>query len=648
MSLDGHLHFGIDVAEPPAGTAPPRRKEGGRGRGVAQEDGGRGGGRGAGRGGGYSASSDAAGGEYPVLDEALRSLQGQECDFVCLPLLSADEFEPFGSSEQILEVTKWCNMVVGKTSAWIDCDSSDHEAAARSRAAFTREIKYAAHCTLPSVLIPLPQKNSPNLARQIMASLLQSSYLGIWVRVPLHIAGENPDEAWLRWNSLRTLCHNHSRLSVVLEMTSTMPRPDILKRWAAEPVRGIMIDTSIFQLREDGCALPQQQYDFLMTLHMHKVQVIFTGKPHAQITRVGQDLRYYKSYVQKMRQTITLSPQQQYEAPYQDYLQAPLQPLMDNLESQTYEVFEKDPVKYARYEEAVFECLQDMKKQDKVPTDGPVTLMVVGAGRGPLVRSSIRASERAEVPLNVYAVEKNPNAIVTLHALSRQLGWEGKVTIVETDMRVWDAPVACDIMVSELLGSFGDNELSPECLDGAERFLKPGGTMIPQSYRAFIAPLQTHKLHTDVLGYGELSHIETAYVVKIHAGHLLAPAQQCWEYVHPKPPPPYPQANDRVSEMSFDIKENGLLHGFAGYFDSVLYGDVNISIHPIDYSRGMFSWFPIYFPIKTPVFLNAGTKLDCTFWRVVGKTKVWYEWCVAGPSPTPIHNPTGRSYWVGL
>jgi type II protein arginine methyltransferase len=28
-----------------------------------------------------------------------------------------------------------------------------------------------------------------------------------------------------------------------------------------------------------------------------------------------------------------------------------------------------------------------------------------------------------------------------------------------------------DILVSELLGSFGDNELSPECLDGAQRVL---------------------------------------------------------------------------------------------------------------------------------------------------------------------------------
>jgi len=39
-------------------------------------------------------------------------------------------------------------------------------------------------------------------------------------------------------------------------------------------------------------------------------------------------------------------------------------------------------------------------------------------------------------------------------------------------MRTINVPEQADIMVSELLGSFGDNELSPECLDGAMRFLK--------------------------------------------------------------------------------------------------------------------------------------------------------------------------------
>lgn len=39
-------------------------------------------------------------------------------------------------------------------------------------------------------------------------------------------------------------------------------------------------------------------------------------------------------------------------------------------------------------------------------------------------------------------------------------------------MRTLEVPEPADIIVSELLGSFGDNELSPECLDGAMRFLK--------------------------------------------------------------------------------------------------------------------------------------------------------------------------------
>ena len=52
--------------------------------------------------------------------------------------------------------------------------------------------------------------------------------------------------------------------------------------------------------------------------------------------------------------------------------------------------------------------------------------------------------------------------------------WGDQVTIVSTDMREWQAPEKADIIISELLGSFGDNELSPECLDGVTKFLKGG------------------------------------------------------------------------------------------------------------------------------------------------------------------------------
>ena len=43
--------------------------------------------------------------------------------------------------------------------------------------------------------------------------------------------------------------------------------------------------------------------------------------------------------------------------------------------------------------------------------------------------------------------------------------WGDKVEIIEKDMRdMKDYSSTADIIVSELLGSFGDNELSPECI----------------------------------------------------------------------------------------------------------------------------------------------------------------------------------------
>lgn len=76
--------------------------------------------------------------------------------------------------------------------------------------------------------------------------------------------------------------------------------------------------------------------------------------------------------------------------------------------------------------------------------------------------------------------------------------WEDVVTVVSADMRHWQAPQQADMLVSELLGSFGDNELSPECLDGAQRFLRQGGVSIPTSYTSFLHPITTSKLWNDV------------------------------------------------------------------------------------------------------------------------------------------------------
>ena len=59
--------------------------------------------------------------------------------------------------------------------------------------------------------------------------------------------------------------------------------------------------------------------------------------------------------------------------------------------------------------------------------------------------------------------------------------------------------------------------------------------------------------------------------------------------------------NVRSARLTFHIPHAGVLHGLAGYFEAVLYGNVGLSIHPETKDRispQMLSWFPLFFPFK--------------------------------------------------
>ena len=107
----------------------------------------------------------------------------------------------------------------------------------------------------------------------------------------------------------------------------------------------------------------------------------------------------------------------------------------------------------------------------------------------------------------------------------------------------------------------------------------------------------------------------------------------------------------------------------------------------------MFSWFPLYLPLRHPVDIAEGATVTVQFWRQCSSAKVtprhlltpsprhlltpsprtrtwtttraqtmethprraltltpqvWYEWALLEPQASPIHNPNGRSYHIGL
>ncbi|KAL7423781.1 hypothetical protein Q5752_001365 [Cryptotrichosporon argae] len=480
----------------------------------------------------------------------------------------------------------------------------------------------------------------------------------------------DPSSTWEMWDCIRSMCGYNPRLTVTLDLTNPLP-PSVgaLARWTAEPVKNVWLPAGSFISNAKGYpVLSKACQAFLRGMTRQNPAFILSdthlgwhakGGPAAYI----QYVRHITSQ-QPLPSNISPVGPAEYTHGYGDYLQAPLQPLMDDLPSLTYDVFERDPVKYQQYEEAIVTALADLPTEDLVIT-------VAGAGRGPLVDCVLRALARASRAAAVYAVEKNAAAFTTLQE-RQALEWGAeRVTLVHGDMRTMDVPRQADLLVSELLGSFGDNELAPECLDGAVRFLKPTGISIPTSYTAYLAPVSSSKLHAEATAPSRpAGAAETPYVVMMQQANLLSGdgggvagrcgdrVQMCWTFEHPRRDlivdaagnPLTNVHNTRSASLTFSIPHAGQLHGLAGYFEAHLYGAVGLSTHPDTHARvspDMFSWFPLYFPLAHPLYLPSGAELDVAIWRLAdGKSRrVWYEWAAEAWLPTaavaapPTHTP---------
>lgn len=508
---------------------------------------------------------------------------------------------------------------------------------------------------------------------------------------------------------------------VALSVPRHLPPPSIRSRWHSEPLRLLCFSQKTFYQNSKGYPSFDPSHQELLTQYMRIrnppwILLMDVGplpeadKPEPSAT-VANGWQSYgeaaasssaptpaeasQSWPQESKKSETLSPPphlhylrilqrkqppktmlQRFGAGYQDYLQSPLQPLTDNLESITYEVFEKDPVKYDLYYQAIAQALIDWRNQGKPASgpDGQVVVAVVGAGRGPLVTKALLASESEDVPIDMWAVEKNPNAFVLLQRHNEEV-WGDRVNLVKSDMRSWKGPLRniaaqpsgysghwppprnedgnpiigqdqsstaapataqtsihglIDIVISELLGSFADNELSPECLDGILPLLNPiHGISIPASYTAYLTPIAAPKLHADILArtVTDKEASNTPYVVMLHAVDYLSTASRpnpipsntasssvpitapnilpVWSFSH-GPMEPLPASsenshNTRQAQLNFNLRDRAVCHGLAGYFEATLYPGVELSTNPLNMdekSPQMMSWFPIFFPLK--------------------------------------------------
>ncbi len=224
-----------------------------------------------------------------------------------------------------------------------------------------------------------------------------------------------------------------------------------------------------------------------------------------------------------------------------------------------------------------------------------LVVMVVGAGRGPLVRAVLNASKNIVRKMKIVIVEKNPNAINVLEAMLRDMWSNENIELIFNDMRQADYKGNVDILVSELLGSFGDNELSPECLDGVQNFLKPTGVSIPCNSISYLRPIMTKRTNSNIIrSYDKklesnVSPLEVSWQTYLASVFYIDDCVETFTFEHPNRSEKIDNSRHKV--LSFSSRKDCLLTGFAGYFTSKLYKDIEISIHPLTHTQSMRSWY---------------------------------------------------------
>ena len=418
---------------------------------------------------------------------------------------------------------------------------------------------------------------------------------------------------WYLWNEIRSSLNYSVPISLALEITPEFEdfvkyyfekNMDFLnfylRKWSIEPVKILIISSSSLLTNSHGFPVLSKSLQYVIKFFLKlSVQIQLRGKSrynnnHPQQSKISPPglasenpsvsgtsqndhhnyengsylpyFHYFRFLVKKAEDELfpnsDTSQSEKFSSAYTDVLQLPLQPLMDNLESYTYETFEKDPTKYLQYEKAIGKALlhfhHQHQRNDMILSNGtssvtPVKVMVVGAGRGPLISATLSASNQFEVPVKIYVIEKNPNAIITLRNKMKQEYWDtNQIEIISKDMRNYHCPEKCDLIVSELLGSFGDNELSPECLYNTEHNLHEKSVSIPTSYTSFLQPISSPFLYTSareifsqnlsgnspsnaihVPSIQSMKGLETPYVVLMKKFFPFDEPQPCWSFYHP-------------------------------------------------------------------------------------------------------------------
>lgn len=260
-----------------------------------------------------------------------------------------------------------------------------------------------------------------------------------------------------------------------------------------------------------------------------------------------------------------------------------------------------------RRNQAYFEALQQVITPDSIVLD-------LGAGLG--INGSLAAQLGAK---KVYLVE--PEDIITV--ASEIVRANGFTNIISLQGKIEEVniPEQVDVIISVFTGNFLlQEDLLPSLFYARDKYLKPGGVMIPQAALMEAVPVSAPEVYQKNISCWSESHLgidphparnyvsNSIYFYEKElnqAKYLAEPAKLLAMDFY------FSQSTDCQVEVKSKITESGLCHGWAGWFAMQL-GDKWLSTAP---HEPPLHWSAAFLPLDPPVEVAAGEEVTLKLQR---------------------------------
>jgi 2-polyprenyl-3-methyl-5-hydroxy-6-metoxy-1,4-benzoquinol methylase len=256
--------------------------------------------------------------------------------------------------------------------------------------------------------------------------------------------------------------------------------------------------------------------------------------------------------------------------------------------------------------EAYRKAIQHIVKPGSVVLD-------MGAGTGILSIFAAAAGAR-----KVYAIERTEIATVA-RRLIEQNGFADRIEVLQSDLEDVDLPEKADVIVSEWMGGFGvdENMLAPLVM-ARDRWLKPGGSIVPGRVTAFLAPVSLPEFDEAIAHWRSRPHgVDMGLIATMTTNEtfhtqaylppeaLVAPPQTMWSH------DPYTcslQEADQPfrAKLSWQAGRAGTMTGLVAWFSADM-GDGTTLTSAV--GAPATHWGRTLFPLDAAVEVAEGTPI---------------------------------------